>query len=121
MLYPVKRRIERCASNSISCDNETLLFVAIYTPISSFWEGPLQNSVPLSIFSTHLNDFEPLRKHIFLGVKVNTLQFWSRDGIQIFTGDLVLDLLIGRHLILFSSKNFFPEISCMGFLCLIFH
>ena len=40
----------RCGSDNISCDNENLLLVAaFYTPISSFWEGPLQNSV----FSTH--------------------------------------------------------------------
>ena len=44
----------KCASNRISRDNETLLLVAaISTPISSFWEGPLQNSVPLSNFPTH--------------------------------------------------------------------
>ena len=55
MLYPVERSRERCASNNISCDNETLLLAAaFYTPISSFCEGPLQNSVPLSNFSTHL-------------------------------------------------------------------
>ena len=31
--------------------------------------------------------------------------FWSRDGIQIFSLDLVLDLFIGRHLILFFLRN----------------
>ena len=32
---------ERCASNSLSCDNENLLLVAaFYTPISSVWERP---------------------------------------------------------------------------------
>ena len=31
---------------------------------------------------------------------INMLQFWSRDGIQTFTGDLVLDLLI----LFFSPK-----------------
>ena len=55
MLYPVQTSTERCASNNISRDNETLLLVAaFYTPISSFWEGSLQNSVPLSTFPTHL-------------------------------------------------------------------
>ena len=34
------------------------------------------------------------------------MQFWSRDRIQIFTIDLVLDLLNGQHFILFFS----PEI-----------
>ena len=39
MLYPVQTSRERSASNNISRDNETLLFVAaFYTPISSFWE-----------------------------------------------------------------------------------
>ena len=51
MLYPVQTSRERCASNNISRDNQTLLLVAtFYSPISSFWEGPLQNSVPLSTF-----------------------------------------------------------------------
>ena len=41
MLYPVQTSRERCASNNISRDNETLLLVAaFYTPISSFWERP---------------------------------------------------------------------------------
>ena len=36
MLYPVQTSRERCASNNISRDNETLLLVAaFYTPISS--------------------------------------------------------------------------------------
>ena len=55
MLSPVQTSRERCASNNLSRDNENLLLVAaFYTPISSFWEGPLQNSVPLSNFPTHL-------------------------------------------------------------------
>ena len=57
------------------------------------------------------NNFEPLRKHIFMDVKVNTLY----SGIQILTSDIILDLLIGRHLILFLPKNFFPEI-CWDFI-----
>ena len=53
--YPVQTSRQRCASNNLSRDNENLLLVAaFYTPISSFWEGPLQNSVPLSNFPTHL-------------------------------------------------------------------
>ena len=47
-------------TGNILGDNETLLLVAaFYTPISFLWEGTLQN-------------FEPLRKHIFLDMKVNT-------------------------------------------------
>ena len=54
MLYPVEGSRERCPNN-FSHDNENLLIVAaIYTPISSFWEGPLPNSVPLSNFPTHI-------------------------------------------------------------------
>ena len=30
------------------------LVVGYYTPMLSFWEGPLQNSVTLSNFPTHL-------------------------------------------------------------------
>ena len=41
MIYPVKKGRERYASNSPSRDNENLLVVvAFYTPISSFWERP---------------------------------------------------------------------------------
>ena len=55
MLYTVQTCRAICA-NSVSCDNETLLLVAaIYTPILSFWEGPFENSVPLSNFATHSN------------------------------------------------------------------
>ena len=54
MLYPVEESRERCTFNNLSRDNENLLLVAAcYTPILSFWEGPLQNSVPLSNFPTH--------------------------------------------------------------------
>ena len=35
---------------------------------------------------------------------INFLYFWSRDGIQIFFGHLLLDLLIGQHMILFFPK-----------------
>ena len=37
--------------------------------------------------------------------KMSFWQFWSRDGIQIFSLDLVLDWLIGRDLILFFLRN----------------
>ena len=41
MLNPVERSRERCASNNLSRDNENLLLVvAFYTPISSFWKRP---------------------------------------------------------------------------------
>ena len=46
--------------------------------------------------------------HPILMKVINMLWFWSRDGIQIFTSDLVLDFLIGRHLILFFPQN------CLG-------
>ena len=55
MLRPVEGSRERCASNNLSRDNKNFLLVAgVYTLISSFLEGSLQNSVPLSHFSTHL-------------------------------------------------------------------
>ena len=41
MVYPVEKSRERCASNSLSRDNETfLLTAAFYTTISSFWVRP---------------------------------------------------------------------------------
>ena len=109
----MERSKERCAFNNISCDNETFLLVAaFYTPVSTFGKDPFKIRPSEQFFYTFIqNKFEPLRKHIFLDVKVNTLYFWSRDGIQIFTIDLVLDLLIGQHLILFLPQNFFFEIS----------
>ena len=114
MLHPVERSIKRCASNTISRDNENPLacccllysnFELLGRTPSKFWpsEQFTYTFIP--------NNFEPLRRHIFLDVKVNTLQFWSRDGIQIFTSDLVIDLLIDRHLILFLPQIFFLEIS----------
>ena len=108
MLYPVQASTGRCASDNLTRDDENLLLVAaFYTPISSFWEGPLQNSVPLSNFSTHLYQIisSLWDSTFFLDVKVNTLQFWSLDGIQIFTVDLVSDLLIGWHLIPLFRRN----------------
>ena len=114
MLYLDERSIERCASNSISHDNENPLACCcyLYSNFKLLGRTPSKFRPSEHFFYTFIpNNFEPVRKHIFLDVKVNTLHFWSRDGIQIFTGDLVLDLLIGRHLILFLSKNFFLEIS----------
>ena len=115
MLYFVERSIERCASNSISRDNEQPLACCcnLYSNFKLLGRTPSKFRPYEHFFYTFIpNNFEPLRKHIFLDVKVNTLQFWSHDGIQIFTtSDIVLDLLIGRHLILFLPKNFFPEIS----------
>ena len=67
MLYPVERSTERCASNNLSCENENLLVVAaFYTPISGFWERP---------YSREGNKLAVVLR--------------SRDGIQIFTSDLV--------------------------------
>ena len=114
MLYPVERSIERYASNSISRDNENPLACCcyLYSNLELLVNTPSKFHHSEHFYYTFIpNNFEPLRKHIFLDVKVNTLQFWSCDGIQIFTGDLVLDLLIGRCLILFLPQNFFPEIS----------
>ena len=37
--------------------------------------------------------------------EIPILYFWSRDGIQIFSLDLGLDLFIGRNLILFLPRN----------------
>ena len=113
MLYFVERSIERCAS-SISRDNEQPLACCcyLYSNFELLGRTPSKFRSSEQFSYTFIpNNFEPLRKHIFLDVKVNTLQFWSRDGIQIFSSDIVLDLLIGRHLILFLPKNFFPEIS----------
>ena len=61
---------------------------------------------PTELFSYTFipNNLEALRKNICLDVRVNTLQFWSCDGIQIFTVDLVSDLLIGRHMIIFFAE-----------------
>ena len=54
-IYPCKQA-ERDVLPTIShVTVKTLLLVTgFYTPISSFWEGPLQNSIPLSNFPTHL-------------------------------------------------------------------
>ena len=38
--------------------------------------------------------------------KMSVFYFWSCDGIQIFSVDLVLDLLIGQDLILFFFQKF---------------
>ena len=113
MLYPVQTSRERCASNNLSRDNENALACCcfLYSNFELLGRTPSKFR-PSEQFSYIFipNNFEPLRKHIFLDVKVNALWFWSCDGIQIFTSDLVLDLLIGRHLILVLPKNLFPEI-----------
>ena len=86
MLYPVQTSRERCASNNISHDNENPLAWCCFL-YSDFWEGPIQISVPLSNFPANLYQIiEPLRKHIFLDVKVNTFRasekahFSGREG-----------------------------------------
>ena len=114
MLYPVQTSRERCASNNISRDNENPFAYCsfLYSNFKLLGRTPPKFRPSEQFSYTFIpNNFEPLRKHIFLDVKVNTLQFWSCDGIQIFTSYLVLDLLIGQHLILFLPKNLFPEIS----------
>ena len=50
--------------------------------------------------------FRASGKDAILVKVINLLKFWSCDGIQIFTGDLVLDLLIGPTLDPFLSKKF---------------
>ena len=97
MLYFVERSIERCTSNSISRDNEQPLACCcnLYSNFELMGRTPSKFRPSELFFYTFIpNNFEPLRKHIFLDLKVNTLQFWSHDGIRIFTtSDIVLDLL----------------------------
>ena len=75
MLYPVERSRERCASYNLLCDDENLLLVAAF--------------------------YNPISS------------FWERPccssghvmEVQIFTTDLVFNLMIGQHLILFFPQN----------------
>ena len=106
----------RCVFNNSSHDNGVSLNCCrlLYSNLELLGRTPLKFR-PSEKFSYTfiLNNFKPLRKQIFLELKVNSKHpvIWSRDGIQVFTIDLVLDLLIGRHLILFLPKNLYPEIS----------
>ena len=71
MLYPVEGSL-----TVFHVTMKTLLLVAaVYTPILSFWEEPPSKFRPSVQFSYTLipNNFEPVRKHIFLDMKVNTL------------------------------------------------
>ena len=55
-----------------------------------------RNRLTYFLYNIQVKSWKPWLKI----TKISMLYFWSRDGIQIFSLDLVLDLLIGRHLIL---------------------
>ena len=94
-----------CASDSILCDNDNSL-VCSWLLYSKF--GPLGKTPSkfrtceqfLCIFIPNTPSIWEIPKS---GCKGKNM-IWSCDGIQICTIDLVFNLLIGRHLILFPQK-----------------
>ena len=79
-----------------------------------FWTSgkDLQYFLCVSNFCTYLYQIiSNLLGRPMLDIKGNMLYFWSRDGIQIFTIYLVLDFLIGRHLIPLFARNCSVEIA----------
>ena len=87
MLYTVETSRES-SSDNISRDNEgfTVSCWLLYFSFELLGRIPSKFHPSEQFCYTFIpNNFKLLRKHIFLDVKVNTLQFWSHDGIEIFT------------------------------------
>ena len=90
MLYPVQTSRGRYASDNISCNNENVLPVHVLLPF---------------ILQFRASGKDP----IFVKAKT-CCSSGHVMGSKYFTGDLVLCLLIGRHL-----TFFFPKKLLMGF------